>query len=625
MNSNMKPPHGGCGLVNRIVPEDEIEAFIEKAKKYKSYTITNGDLSMFYRIADGTLSPLHGGMNEVEFNRVLEEETIERNGKPYAWTIPMAFPITNDERELFTSGETVAAKDQRGVIVGVIEISDIYHFDKTKYNKAVYGTERQDHPGPRIVNNDSRQYLMGGEILALPEIKSKEFGKYMLSPKQCRELFKKKNWERILAFQTRNPMHRAHEYAMVYGLEKLTREGLFVGAVLNPLVGETKSDDVPAAVRMKTYEVLIAEKLLGAGDKDEELWNSKDYDLIDQVELIGLDIRMFYAGPKEAIMHAIYRQNCGFTDIVIGRKHADAPFDDGTAAWGDFDAQTKFDELNGELLTKPVCVGFAAYFEELGKVRLIADYKDKGYNTISISGKELRRKLEHEEPIDDRVMRTPVSEVLRQSYQHNIAALRADIKSTNITWEDYDLSLAEREKRNKHKAATIWFTGLSGSGKSAIARQVQKTLFEKGCNVYILDGDNVRHGLNRDLGFSPEDREENIRRIGEVSKLFTEAGFFVLTAFISPYLKDRDKSRFLFTQGNFIEVYVKTPLSVCEERDTKGLYKKARKGEIKGFTGISAPYEEPENPEVVIETSGETVEQSANHLINYLTENNYTL
>ena len=163
----------------------------------------------------------------------------------------------------------------------------------------------------------------------------------MLSPEQTRLLFEERGWKRTVAFQTRNPLHRAHEYAIVYSLEKLTKDGSFAGAVLNPLVGETKSDDVPADVRMETYEALLDQKMLGYGDLDDEFWKSQDYNLHDQLVLVGLDIKMFYAGPKEAIMHAIYRQNYGFSDIVIGRKHADAPFDDGTAAWGDFDAQEK--------------------------------------------------------------------------------------------------------------------------------------------------------------------------------------------------------------------------------------------------------------------------------------------
>ena len=623
MSNDVMPPHGGCGLVSRNVPDDRIESFVQKARGLKSFTISDGDLSAFYRIADGALSPLEGPMGSDEFNRVLENETIERNGKLYAWTIPIAFPVRKEEAESFAVGQTVAVRDERGVIVGTLEISDIYRFDKVRYNKAVYGTERQDHPGPRIVNEDIRDYLLAGGICALPELKRPAFAGYMLSPKQCRELFAQKKWEKILAFQTRNPLHRAHEYAMVYALEQLTKAGHFAGAVLNPLVGETKSDDIPADVRMKTYEVLIQQRLLGQGDIDEEFWNGKDYDLMDQVELIGLDMRMFYAGPKEAIMHAIYRQNSGFTNIVIGRKHADAPYDDGTPAWGDFDAQKKFENLKGELLIKPFNVGFAAYFEELGKVGLTDEHKGKGYRPVSISGKELRNKLEKEEPIDKRLMRAPVAEILRESYQRNLAAIRASIKSTNITWENFDLSKERRAERNGHKAAAIWLTGLSGSGKSAIARGIQARLFERGCNVFILDGDNIRHGLNRDLGFSPEDREENIRRIGEVAKLFAEAGFIVITAFISPYRKDRDMVRALFAQGDFVEVYVKASLSVCEQRDVKGLYMKAQKGEIKDFTGISAPYEEPENAEMIISTNNETKEESTNRLLSYLVDKGY--
>lgn len=625
MSNDVIPPHGGCGLVSRSIPEDEIESFLQKTRELKSFTISDGDLSVFYRIADGTLSPLEGPMGEEEFNRVLESETIERNGKLYAWTIPIAFPVRKEEFESFDVGQTVAVRDERGVIVGTLEVSDIYRFDKTWYNKSVYGTERQDHPGPWIVNKDIRDHLLGGCICALPEMKRPAFAKYMLSPRQCRKLFAKKKWEKILAFQTRNPLHRAHEYAMVYALEQLTKAGYFTGAVLNPLVGETKSDDIPADVRMKTYEVLIQQRLLGEGDKDEEFWNSKDYDLMDQVELIGLDMRMFYAGPKEAVMHAIYRQNSGFTNIVIGRKHADAPFDDGEAVWGDFDAQEKFENLKGEILIEPFKVGFASYFEELGKVGLIDEHKDKGYCTVSISGKELRRKLEKEELIDERLMRAPVAEILRDSYQHNLTALRASIKSTNITWEDYDLSKERRAQRNGHKAATIWLTGLSGSGKSAIARELQACLFERGCNVFILDGDNIRHGLNRDLGFSPEDREENIRRIGEVAKLFTDAGFIVITAFISPYRKDRERVRALFARNDFVEVYVKASLSTCEQRDVKGLYQKARKGEIKEFTGISAPYEEPEKEkaELIINTNDETKEESTNRILSYLVDKGY--
>lgn len=193
-----------------------------------------------------------------------------------------------------------------------------------------------------------------------------------------------------------------------------------------------------------------------------------------------------------------------------------------------------------------------------------------------------------------------------------------DIKSKNITWHESNITKEDRERLNGHKAVVLWFTGLSGSGKSTLAHAVEQALYDKGCRTIVLDGDNIRHGLNKNLGFSPEDREENIRRIGEVAKLFTQAGVIALTAFISPYRADRDKARELLNDGEFVEVYLKCAVDVCESRDVKGLYKKARAGEIKEFTGISAPFEEPLNPELVIDTAAETLEESTRKVLAYL-------
>jgi len=621
--NNLLPPHGGCGLISRFISEKEKESFLQKAIRYKSYTIADGDLSVFYRIADGTLSPLDGPMGKGEFSKVLDEEVIERNKKQYAWPIPIVFPASKKDSENFAIGETVAVKNEQDVIVGSLEISDIYYFDKEKYNRIVYGIGRKDHCGVRIADDDSRDYLLGGKIWALAPPLNPFYGQYLFSPVECRDLFQRRGWQRIVAFQTRNPLHRAHEYAIVYAMEKLTKDGFFTGAVLNPLVGETKADDIPADVRIKTYEALLSKGLLGHGDKDEAFWKTKGYNLLDHVLMVALDIKMFYAGPKEAIMHAIYRQNCGFTDIVIGRKHADASFDDGTPAWGDFDAQNKFDNLRGGLLIKPLKVGFAAYFEELGRVGLVDEFKSKGFRGITIAGKELRKKLESGEPIDERIMRKPVVEILQEAYRYNIGALRTSIKSKNISWHYSGITKSDREKINGHKGAVIWLTGLSCAGKSTIAIELQATLFEKGCNPFVLDGDNIRHGLNRDLGFSPQDREENIRRIGEVAKLFTEASFLVIAAFISPYRRDRDNVRYLFHEGDFIEIFVKASPSICEQRDVKGLYKRARSGEIKEFTGVSAPYEEPINPELVIDTERYNREESVNLILKYLIDKGY--
>jgi len=416
MKKSSYPAHGG-ELINRIVPDIEKETMLKNLRNSKTYEISDADLSVFYRIADGGLSPLTGPMDSDTFNKVLEQEIIQYNGKHYAWTIPIAFPVSKNDAEALQAGETVAVKDSAGNIIGSLEISDIYPFDKKRYNQSVYGTERDDHPGARIFNDDPREMLLGGKIYAFPQPKDPNFGKYMLTPSETRALFQEKGWERIVAFQTRNALHRAHEYALLYAAEEINRQGHFTGAVLNPLVGATKSDDVPADVRMHTYEALLESGEFGAGDKDEDLWKSRNCQFEDNLLLIGLDMKMFYAGPKEAIMHAIYRQNYGFTDIVIGRKHADAPFDDGEAIWGDFDAHEKFDQLNGDLQIQPAKVGFAAYFEEIEKVGLISTYKPKGYHTVFISGKEVRSKLQAGEEVDTRIMRKPVADILRTFYK----------------------------------------------------------------------------------------------------------------------------------------------------------------------------------------------------------------
>lgn len=400
------PPHGGVSEPIHRTVSDLGGPFP------RHITLSDADLSSLYRIADGALSPLTGPMTRDEWERVLDEEVIVRNGKKYAWTIPIAFPVTDAEAAAMRLGETVGLVNSAGQLVGKLEVRDIYDWDKPKYIRAVYQTERTDHPGGRMVMGDPRTKLVGGEAWALPQPKHPEYGQFVLSPRETRALFRDKGWDRVVAFQTRNALHRAHEYALVVGLERLTRAGYNAGAVLNPLIGETKQDDVDALTRMRTYRALIDNKAIGQGDKDEELWRSKGYDLTDRLLLLGLDIKMFYAGPKEAIMHGIYRQNYGFTDIIIGRKHADAPYDDGTDIWDGLAAQRKFDELKGELLIQPVKVGFAAFYAELGRVALVDDVADKGWKPVSISGRELREQLRSGQLPDPRIMRPETARVL---------------------------------------------------------------------------------------------------------------------------------------------------------------------------------------------------------------------
>lgn len=403
---DLVPPHGGL--------TEPVDRFAEKLERagLPRLTVAKADLATLYRIADGGLSPLIGPMTRKEWDRVLDDEIVVRDGKNYAWTIPLALPASAAEAEAIQPGRSAALVNEAGSAIGVIDVIDVYPFDKMRYLKSVYGTDRTDHPGARMVLEDPREMLVGGEVRVLRPSPHPDYGDLVLSPRETRSLFAQRGFQRVVAFQTRNPLHRAHEYALVAGLERLTRDGHFAGAVLNPLVGETKGDDVDAATRMRTYRALIDNKVLGDGDTDEALWTKVGRKFSDNVLLLGLDIKMFYAGPKEAVMHSIYRQNFGFTDIVIGRKHADAPFDDGTDIWDGLAAQRKFDELKGDLKIKPVKVGFAAFYSELGRVGLVDEHAPKGWKPVSISGRDLREKLGKGELPDPRIMRPETARVL---------------------------------------------------------------------------------------------------------------------------------------------------------------------------------------------------------------------
>ncbi len=413
MPSDLIPPHGGLTEpIDRAVPAAEAADFKGRAASLKRVLVKDADLSSLYRMGDGGLSPLTGPMDKTTYDRVLDGEVLNHGGKAYAWTIPIAFPLDAAEAKVVKPGETVALVSEKNEVVGTLAVNDVYAWDKPRYLKSVYATERTDHPGGQMTLKDPREMLVGGEVRVLPQTKPAGYGQFLLSPRETRHLFHEKGWQKVVAFQTRNPLHRAHEYALIHGLEELTRAGFFSGAVLNPLVGETKSDDVDAATRMRTYEALITHKALGEGDKDEALWHKTGCHPTDRILLLGLDIKMFYAGPKEAIMHGIYRQNFGFTNIVIGRKHADAPYDDGKDIWDGLAAQRKFDELKGELLIQPVKVGFAAFFEELNRVGLVDTYGPKGYKQVSISGRDLRAKLHAGELPDPRIMRPETARIL---------------------------------------------------------------------------------------------------------------------------------------------------------------------------------------------------------------------
>ncbi len=413
---DLVPVHGGLDEpVDRIVPYKQKAAFLAEAESLPSIRVNAADQSTVHRIADGALSPLTGPMKREAFDRVLDEKLVVSQGKKYAWTIPISLPVTDAEAASLKKGGACAVRTEDGRIIAILSDIETFAWDKKKYLSSVYGTDRVDHPGGRIVDNDARTQMIGGELRALPQRLPKDYAEFMLSPRMTRAFIRDRKWERALAFQTRNPLHRAHEYALVYGVEVLTAQGFYAGAVLNPLMGELKGDDVPAATRMLCYRKLHSERLLGQGDKDEAIWKKAGWDISDVFELIGLDIKMFYGGPSEAVMHGIYRQNYGFSDIVIGRKHADAPFEDGKAIWGDFDAHEIFDNLAGELHIQPCKVGFAAFYESIGRVDLTD--RHEGEKPYSISGTKVREQLQAGERPDPRIMRPETSDVLIEAYR----------------------------------------------------------------------------------------------------------------------------------------------------------------------------------------------------------------
>ena len=412
---DLVPVHGGLDApVSRIVPLSRRRQFLAEAAALPRIEMSRADLATVYRIADGTLSPLSGPMDEDTWHHVLDTDTLEFGFRTYAWTAPISFPVTDDEAKKLRVGHAAAIAFE-GSIVGVLQVTSLFDWNKAKHVERFYGTARTDHPGGHMIVDDPRTKLVGGDIWALPQPVDADYGQYILSPRQTRTLIAERRWERALAFQTRNPLHRAHEYALVAGVEQLTRQGFFAGVVLNPLVGELKGDDVPARVRMRCYRALHDQQLLGQGDKDEALWKESGYDLTEVFELVGLDIKMLYGGPKEAVMHGIYRQNHGFTDIVIGRKHADAPYDDGKAIWGDFDAQEIFQNLNGALQIRPCNIGFAAYYDSAKRVDLMDNHPDE--KPVVISGSKVREALTTGERPDPRILRPEISDILIEYYR----------------------------------------------------------------------------------------------------------------------------------------------------------------------------------------------------------------
>jgi sulfate adenylyltransferase len=551
--STLVSPHGGT-LVDRIVRDPD--ALTARVAKLPSVELDARELADLELIAVGAASPLTGFVGRADYESILEST---RLASGVVWPFPFTL-ATNVE------GSELALRDSTGRLWGVLRVSSVYERHTERELDAVYGTRDASHPGVAYTLSRPTR-LVGGEVdvLPLPEL---PFQKYRLTPRELRAEIEKRGWTRVAGFQTRNPIHRAHEH-----LTKLALE-VSDGIVIHPLVGETKSDDVPASVRFQAYETLISK-----------------YYPPQRTLLAAFPAAMRYAGPKEALFHALVRKNYGITQLIVGRDHAGVGnFYAPLAAQEIFDKFPKLDLGITPLKFEPTF--FCRACDNLASARTCPHDKTE---RVELSGSKVRETLKAGGNLPKEFSRPEVAEVLRAHYQK------------------------ELKPAAKPGGFILWFTGLSGAGKSTLATALAK-LIEHERKLEILDGDEVRTHLSKGLGFSKEDRDTNIHRIGYVARTLAQHGVGVVTAAISPYAETRAEVKKLAEQRGvtFVEVFASASLDALVARDVKGLYKRALAGEVKHFTGVSDPYEAPPSPDVVVHTDRESIEDSLAKIVSAL-------
>lgn len=559
-------PHGG-ELIDRLISARDEAEWREKASTLVALTLDAREIADLELIATGAASPLKGFLNRDDYASVLERMCLS-NGT--VWPLPLSLAIGETHYEQLKIGGSAALYDETGHLWGVIDIEDIYTRDNAAEARWTYGTESIEHPGVAYLNGRPNR-LIGGTVHVFPLPSDLPFAAYRYTPKQMREKISSLGWHKVAGFQTRNPIHRAHEYLTKLALEFTD------GLIIHPLVGETKNDDVPANVRFKAYEVLI-----------------ENYYPKERTMLAAFPAAMRYAGPREALFHALVRKNYGVTHFIVGRDHAGVG-----KFYGPYDAQALFDRFTSEQLGV-VPLKFDATFycnacRNFSSARACPhDVKDR----LELSGTKVREILRSGGSLPSEFTRPEVGEILRAHYGTTKSVTAAAQKSP---------------------AFILWFTGLSGAGKSTLATAVKEQLSGI-CQFEILDGDEIRTHLSKGLGFSREDRDINIRRIGYVARLLARNGTAVITAAISPYAATRDEVRELAEKDGvtFIEVFAQASLDALIERDVKGLYKKAIAREIEHFTGVSDPYEAPTHPDIVVHTDSESVKTSVDKILNEL-------
>ncbi len=561
-------PYGGK-LVNLVVPDAEREAMMEEAGRYPMFQISDRNLCDLELLAVGGFSPLDRFMGKADYQRVLTEMRLA-DGTLF----PIPITLTINKEDLPTRAEGLTLCDSRNYVIAVMKIEEVFRWDPTREARLAYGTVDSLHP---MVSEMERwgDLCISGELKVINLPKYYDFVELRRTPTQVREVLSALNNEKVVAFQTRNPMHRIHE-------ELTKRAAAQVGGslLIHPVVGMTKPGDVDHFTRVRVYKALM----------------DKYYDK-NSTALSLLPLAMRMAGPREALWHAIIRRNYGATHFVVGRDHA-GPGNDSTGKpfYGPFEAQEMMAQYGAELGVTAVQFQEVVYlieeerYEETSKAPADAQ-------TARISGTQVRDDyLAQGKPLPEWFTRPETAQILMDA----------------------------NPPRNK-QGLCLWFTGLSGSGKSTIAGALAAMLLEHGRQLTMLDGDVVRTHLSKGLGFSKEDRDINILRIGFVAGEIVRHNGTVMCAAISPYRSTRNEARNMVGSEHFIEIFVDTPLELCEQRDVKGLYARARRGEIKGFTGIDDPYEEPLNPEVAVKTVGNTPESNARQIMDYLESRGFLL
>jgi sulfate adenylyltransferase len=568
--SHLIAPHGG-ELINLIVDSAPAAELKGHSKEWPSWDLTGRQVCDVELLLSGGFSPLRGFMNRADYEGVCNNMRLKSGA---LWPMPITLDVTEEFAKSLKPGSSkVALRDGEGVMLAVLNVEDVWQPDRSAEAKSVFGTTSKAHPGADYAINKANPWYVGGTLEGLQGPSHYDFRSLRLTPAELRAEFARLGWRRVVAFQTRNPMHRAHQ-ELTFRAAKQVEANLLI----HPSVGMTKPGDVDYFTRVRCYQLLL----------------HKYPQATVRLSLLPLAMRM--GGPREAIWHGLIRKNHGCTHFIVGRDHAGPGKDtDGKPFYGPYEAQELFKKHESDIGVTMVPFNMMVYLEDQDKY--VPDNEvPKDSRVLNISGTELRQRLNEGRDIPSWFTYPEVVQELRRSYPP------------------------------RHKqGVTIFFTGLSGSGKSTIANVLLTKFLETGGRpVTILDGDLVRKHLSSELGFSKEHRDINIRRIGYVASEITKNGGIAICAPIAPYEATRKAVRDMVEPvGGFVLVHVATPIETCEQRDRKGLYAKARAGIVKEFTGISDPYEVPQQAEVVINTAELSPEEAAQEIILHLEQQGF--